>query len=187
MLMSWRRRYEFRLYVRNAIWIWPAASILIALWSVVLLNRLDRAMAWQINISEETARTILGTVAASTFTLVVLVSSGVVVAVQLASAQLTPRIISMIYRNRYRKLALALFVYTFTFAVAVLIRIEDSVPMLSGYVAAYGFLLNIALFIFFIDGMGKTLRPSSALRLIGLGGRGGDGAGYPFVLEGGSA
>lgn len=181
--MSWRRRYEFRLYVRNAIWIWPAASILAALWSVVLLNRLDRAMAWQINISVETARTILGTVAASTFTLVVLVSSAVLVAVQLASAQLTPRIISMIYRNRYRKLALAVFVYTFTFAVAVLIRIEDSVPMLSGYVAAYGFLLNIALFIFFIDGMGKTLRPSSALRLIGLAGREVIGTVYPLKLK----
>lgn len=181
--MSWRRRYEFRLYVRNAIWIWPAASILAALLSVVLLNRLDRAMNWQINISVETARTILGTVAASTFTLVVLVSSAVLVAVQLASAQLTPRIISMIYRNRYRKLALAVFVYTFTFAVAVLIRVEDSVPMLSGYVAAYGFLLNLALFIFFIDGMGKTLRPSSALRLVGLAAREVIATVYPLRLK----
>jgi len=38
------------------------------------------------------------------FTLVVLASSTVLVAVQLASAQLTPRIIALIYRNPIRKL-----------------------------------------------------------------------------------
>src|SRR3982751_5147887 len=181
--MNWLLRYRLQLYCRNSIWILPAIGILLALISAALLTRLDHAMHWQVNISAETGRLILSTVAASTFTLVVLVSSAVLLAVQLASAQLTPRIITMVYRNFYRKLGLALFVFTFTFSVSVLVRVEDSVPLLSGYISAYGFLLNVALFLLFIDSMGKTLRPSSAVRLVGLAGREVVESVYPSFLK----
>ena len=169
--MSWLQRYRIRLYLRNSIWILPAISIPTALLAVTIVVRIDQAFGWQVNIGPDTARSIMSTVASSMFTLVVLVSSTVLVAVQLASAQLTPRIIALIYRNPYRKLALATFIFTFTFSVAVLIRIEDRVPLLAAYLAAYGFLLNLALFLFFVDGMGKTLRPSSAFRSVGLAAR----------------
>ena len=140
--MSWLQRYHLRLYLRNSIWLLPALSIIVAIISVVLVTRIDRSFGWEMNINPDTARTIMGTVAGSTFTLVVLVSSTVLVSIQLASAQLTPRIIAMIYRDPFRKVALALFVYTFTFSVAVLVRIEDRVPLVAGYIAAYGFLIN---------------------------------------------
>ena len=181
--MSWLQKYRIRFYLRDSIWILPALGILAALVSVALLTRVDRAMGWQMNISVETGRIVLGTVAASTFSLVVLVSSAVLIAVQMASAQLTPRIIAMIYRNPYRKLVLALFVFTFTFSVSVLVRIEETVPLLTGYMAAYGFLLNLALFILFIDSVGRTLRPSAAVRQIGLAGREVVRSVYPSPLE----
>jgi uncharacterized membrane protein len=63
------------------------------------------------------------------------------------------------------------FVFTFTFSVGTLVRIESSVPFLTTYVAAYGFLLNLALFLYFIDGVGKALRPSSALQFVAIAGR----------------
>src|SRR6185295_1586624 len=77
----------------------------------------------------------------------------------------------LVYRNNIRKLSLSLFVFTFTFSVGVLVRIEGSTPLLTSYVAAYGFLLNLALFLYFIDSIGKTVRPSSALRIVALAGR----------------
>jgi uncharacterized membrane protein len=169
--MSWLRRYRIQLYLRNSIWVFPALSIVAGLAAVRLLTGLDRALGWELSISRETAMTVMGTVAASLFTLLVLVCSAVLVAVQLASAQLTPRIIALVYRNPFRKIALSLFAFTFTFSVGVLPRLEGAVPWLTVYVAAYGFLLNLALFLFFVDGMGKTLRPSSALRSIALMGR----------------
>ena len=169
--MSWLQRYRIRLYLRNSIWVLPALSIVAALLAVALVVRIDHAFGWQMNINPDTARSIMSTVAGSMFTLVVLVSSTVLVAVQLASAQLTPRIIALIYRNPYRKVALALFIFTFTFSVAVLVRIEDRVPLVTTYLAAYGFLVNLALFLMFIDGMGKTLRPISAFRIVGLAAR----------------
>jgi uncharacterized membrane protein len=169
--MSWLQRYRIRLYVRNSLWILPALSIVLALIAVRLLTGLELAMGWRGNISTETARTIMSTVAASTFTLLVLVSSAMLLAVQLASAQLTPRIIALIYRTSAGKLAFAVFVFTFTFSVATLVRIDQTVPVVTTYVAGYAFLVNLALFIVFTDSVGKMLRPSSALRGLGLVGR----------------
>ena len=181
--MNWLQRYRIRLYFRNSLWILPALSIPVALVTVALLTRYERAIGSQVNISPETGRAIMGTVAASTFTLVVLISSALLVAVQLASAQLTPRLIALVYRNPYRKLAFALFVFTFTFSIGVLVRIEDTVPRLAGYAAAYGFLLNLGLFILVIDSIGKALRPSAAVRLVGLAGREVIRAVYPLPLK----
>lgn len=169
--MSWLTRYRLKLYFRNAIWIFPVLSIALALITVAVLNRIERALGLTMQISTETARFVIATVAASMFTLVVIGSSAVLLVVQLASAQLTPRIIAFVYRNRMRKFSLTLFVFTFTFSVAVLVRIEGSVPLVTTYLAAYGFLINLAVFIHFCDAIGKTLRPSSALRSIALAGR----------------
>lgn len=181
--MNWLDQYRFKLYVRNSIWILPALSIVAGLISVMLLNRIDRALGWELNIDTGTAQTVMGTVAASMFTLVVVSSSAVLVAVQLASAQLTPRIILLVYRSRLRKLCVSAFVFTFTFSVAALVRIESTVPLLTSYIAAYGFLLNLALFLYFIDSMGKTLRPSSALRAVGFAGREVIQSVYPSKLK----
>src|SRR4030095_2528357 len=133
--MTWRRRYRVRFYLRNSLWILPSASIVRALISLALVTRYEQAVGSRASVSPETARVIMTTVAASTFTLVVLVSSAVLLAVQLASAQLTPRIIAMIYRSRVLKLAFSFFVFTFTFSAGVLARIEDSAPWLASYIA----------------------------------------------------
>src|ERR1044072_40283 len=169
--MSWLSKYRVRLYTRNSLWILPTLSIIVALVMARLVISFELAMGWQSTISRDTARPIMTTVAASTLRLGGVVSSAMLLAVQLASAQLTPRIISLIYRSPYGKLAFSVFVFTFTFSVATLVRIEDAVPLIAIYVAAYGFLVSLALFIVFTDTMGKMLRPSSALRRLGLAGR----------------
>src|SRR6266550_2926777 len=164
-------------------WILPALSIPVALFSVSLLSRYERAIGSQTTVSTETVRALMNTVAASTFTLVVLVSSAVLLAVQLAGAQLTPRIIAMVYRNPYQKSAFALFLFTFTFSCGILARIDDSAPRIATHVAAYSFLANLALFIFFIDSLVKMLRPSSAVRAVALSGRSVIRTVYPSLLR----
>ena len=181
--MSWLSRHRLKLYVRNSIWVFPVLSILAGLLSVAVINRIDRALNLQIDVSPDTARTVIGTVAASMFTLVVVSSSAILVTVQLASAQLTPRIVTLVYRSRIRKFCISAFVFTFTFSVGALVRIENNAPLVTSYAAAYGFLINLALFLYFIDGMGKALRPSSALQVIGLAGRNVIQSVYPLKLR----
>jgi len=181
--MNWRARYRLQLYYRNSIWILPVFSIFAGLITVALVNQIDATLGWQLKMAPDTARTVIGTVAASMFTLVVVSSSAVLVAVQLGSAQLTPRIILLVYRSRIRKLCVSAFVFTFTFSVGVLVRIDETVPLLSSYIAAYGFLFNLALFLYFLDGVGKALRPSSALQVVGSLGRDVVESVYPSKLK----
>lgn len=169
--MSWLQRHRIRLYLRNSIWVLPLLSIVVALVAVRALGKIEHTLGWQIEISVDNGRALIGTVAASLFTLVVVVSSALLVAVQLASAQLTPRIIAMVYRTTKLKYILAIFAFSFTFSVATLVRLEQNVPWLTTYVSAYGFLFCLVLYLYFVDSIGKMLRPSSALREVAFEGR----------------
>ena len=169
--MRWLSRHRLKLYILNSIWVLPVFSIFAGLLTVAVVNEIDRSLGWKLQLKPDTARTVIGTVAGSMFTLVVVASSAVLVAVQLGSAQLTPRIILLVYRSRIRKFCISAFVFTFTFSVGVLVRIDDTVPLLCCYLAAYGFLFNLSLFLYFLDGVGKALRPSSALQVVGSLGR----------------
>jgi uncharacterized membrane protein len=164
-------------------WLMPSISIVIALVFVRILHRIEVAFDLHSKFGRDIGIVVLGTIAGSTFTLVVVFASAILVAVQLASAQLTPRIISLVYRTGIRKFSLSLFVFTFTFSVAAMLRLGETVPMLTGYVAAYTFLFNLVLFIHFIERMGKSLRPSSALQTVGSIGREVIHSVYPRLLS----
>jgi uncharacterized membrane protein len=152
-------------------WIFPLLSMIAALGVVRLLHWIDAAMGWQSDIAPETARTVLGTMAASMFTFVVFVSSALLVIVQLASAQLTPRVIAFVFRDPVTRWSLTLFVFTFTFCLATLVRIAASVPLATVYVAAYGSVASLGVFLYLIDHVGHIVRPSGALRSVARLGR----------------
>ena len=169
--MTWLQRYRIRHYFANSIWIVPSLSMVAALAVVPLFAMADEALGGKGSIQPETARNVLGTLAASMFTFIVFVSSALLVAVQLASAQLTPRIIAIVFRDPGTRFSLTVFVFTFTFALAVLVRIDTSVPLITTRVAAYSCVVSLGVFLFLIDHVGKTLRPSGALRSAAVLGR----------------
>src|SRR5262249_44711149 len=67
--------------------------------------------------------------------------------------------------------SLVVFVFTFTFTLAVLVRVTTAVPALSAHLAAYGCLASLAVFLYLIDHVGKSLRPSGALWVVASLGR----------------
>lgn len=169
--MSWLRRYRIRHYLRDTLWIPPVLAMAAALAGVRLLHAAEEALGWASGIDPDTGRALLGTLAASTFTFVVFVCSALLVAVQLASAALTPRIIALVFNERGTRFALALFTFTFTFCLASLVRVTNSVPLLTAHVSAYGSLVSLGVFLYLIDRVGKALRPSGAVRQVALLGR----------------
>ena len=84
---------------------------------------------------------------------------------QLASAQLTPRVIGLVLQNRVTILSLTLFVFIFTFTLGALVRIKGGVPPLTGYVAVYGCLVSLGVFLHLVDSVCRVLRPSGVLAL----------------------
>ncbi|HMF13631.1 MAG TPA: DUF2254 family protein, partial [Gemmataceae bacterium] len=169
--MTWLQRYRFRHYVQTSIWIPPVLSTLAAIAAVRLLYWVQQDVGWESPVTADTARAVLGTMAASLFTAIVFVCTALLVAVQLVSAALTPRIIAIVFRDPITKFALTLLVFVFTFSLSALIRISSIVPLLTTHVAAYSCVVCLAVFFFLIDHLGRALRPSGALRAVAWLGR----------------
>lgn len=168
--MTWLQRYRVRSYIRNSIWILPVAGMVAALLAARLSGVIDQWLGMETVHEPGAARDLLGILAGSMFTLIVFVSSSLLLAMQLASAQLTPRIIGLVFKDRLTKVALTLFVFTFTFALSVEIRISMSVPAVSARLAAYSCLLSLGFFLYLINHLGRFLRPSGVLGVVaGLG------------------
>lgn len=164
--MTWLQRYRVRHYLRNSIWVWPVVAIVAALIAVRLLHWLEASMAWEAGLKPETALSVLGALAGAMFTFIVFVCSSLLLVVQLASAQLSPRVIATMFRDPVTKLTLAVFVFTFTFVLSAMTRIGTSVPLLVTQVAAYGCAASIGVFLYLIDHVSKMLRPSGALHAV---------------------
>jgi uncharacterized membrane protein len=161
--MTWLQRYRLRHYVKNSIWILPLVGMLAALVAVRVCHWIELAVGWEVEVRADTAQSALDSMASAMFTFIVFVSSALLIAFQLASAQLSPRIIALVFRDPVTKWCLTTFVFTFTFLEGVLVRIESRVHALTAYVAAYCSLACIGLFLYMIDHVGKALRPSGAL------------------------
>jgi uncharacterized membrane protein len=169
--MKWHQAYRVRHFLRNSIWIPPALGMAAALASIRVLISIDQVLQWQSDFEPESARALLSALASSVFTLVVFVSSALLLAVQLASSQLTPRIIAIVFKDPVTKYSLTAFVFSFTISLALLVRIGTFVPVITGRVAAYSFMASLVIFLLLIDHLGKALRPSGVLRSVATLGR----------------
>jgi uncharacterized membrane protein len=165
--MTWLQRYRIRHYVRNSVWIYPVVAMAAAMILVRLLHDFEKMMGWQLKVDSDTMRVVLGNLAGAMFTFIVFVCSSLLLVVQLASAQLTPRIVAVLLGDWATRLTLSAFVFSFTFATSALVRIGSSVPRLTAEIAAYNAAICLGLFLFLIDRVGKLLRPSGALQSVG--------------------
>ena len=148
------------------------------------MRRIDAVLGWKAVISVDGARAVLGALASSMLTFIVFVFSILLVAVQLASAQLSPRIIAGVYRNPVLKFSLTFFVFAFTYTLASLARIDDAVPQVSMWLGVYSSVACIGVFLYMIDQVGKGLRPVSVLTGIGTRGQAVIEAVYPQPVAG---
>src|SRR5262249_14443259 len=137
-----------------------------ALASVRFVYWIDRRFGLESSVHPDAALAVLGTLAAAMFTLIVFVSSTLLLAVQIASAPLTPPVLGLIFRDPVTKLSLTVFVFTFTFALGAIIRIKATPPKLTVYVTGYSCIVALGFFLYLIDRLGRALRPSGALRAV---------------------
>jgi len=158
--MRWILRYRIWTFVRSALWLVPLGSMLLAVVLTPLLRQIDQATGWSLlGFGLDGARALLAMLAASMLSLLVFVLSALLIAVQAASAQLTPRVIAATFlRDRPVKFTIALVVFTFMLSIGVLGRSEDPVLQLS---TAICILASIAMFLLLADYALKSLRPVS--------------------------
>jgi len=162
--VSWILRYRCRQFLRSSMWVIPAASVGVALLAAPVVRFIDDHTKWALlGFGLEGARAVAGALASSILTFVVFAFSIMLLAVQMASGQLTPRIIGRLFENRVVKVTLGVFMFSYAYTLAALGRIEDRVPELPLSVAMFSSVVSIVLFLYLIQQTAVNLRPGVIL------------------------
>jgi uncharacterized membrane protein len=169
--MSWLQRYRLRRFVRWSLWLLPGLAIVAVLIVAPLIRWLDRATGWRwFGLTPDGATSVLSAFTSSMLTFVIFVVSSMLIVVQLASAQLTPRVIAVVFGDRKIKWVLGTFTFAYTYTIAVAGRIADVTPQLPVALAIMLNLACITLFFWFAQALGYGLRPIAVLdRVAGAG------------------
>jgi uncharacterized membrane protein len=125
------RWVELRDGVREHFWIIPSVMLLggvVLAWLTASAESLGVPRAWSrgLPVDQAGASAILGVLATSMLTFVGVVFTMTLVALQLASAQLSPRVVRTFTRSTLTKVAFGTFLATFSFSVVVLVLEEGT-------------------------------------------------------------
>lgn len=183
--MTWLQRYRLRHFLRFSFWVVPLGSMLAALLAVPAMRWLDYQTGWSwFNFTAEGARGILDSLSSSLLTFIVFAVSSLLLVVQLASGQLTPRIIALVFSLRRVKVSVGVFVFVYTFSLGAVGRIEQQhVPQLLVFLAILGTLSSIVVFFWFVQQIGMSLRPVAVLEGLWERGRQVIDSVYPPALD----
>ena len=147
----------------------PFSAIILELVVYHLLHALDDRLGWQLQrFSAAGSQALLETVVTMTLSFVVFTFGSLLIAIQVAGGQLTPRIIATtLLRDNVVRYAVGLFVFTLLFSISALNRIKGTGDQLVLFVAALLGLLSMAAFLYLIDYAARLLRPVSILSRVG--------------------
>ena len=167
--LTWGRVYRTTSYLKSALWTVPLVAIVLELLLAPLIHALDAWQRWRLGELEPAGATALyQTVITLTLSFLVFTFGSLLVAIQVAGGQLTPRIIATtLLRNNVVRYSVGLFVFTLVFAVGALNRQEASVHELVALVTGILGVACIADFLFLIDYAARLLRPVSVVARVG--------------------
>ncbi len=167
--LAWGRVYRVTSYLKSALWTVPLFAIALELLLSPVIRAFDDWQRWILGgLSPAGATALYQTVITMTLSFLVFTFGSLLVAIQVAGGQLTPRIIATtLLRNNVVRYSVGLFVFTLTFAVAALNRQNESVHQLVSLVTGILGVASIAIFLFLIDYAARLLRPVAVVARIG--------------------
>jgi len=167
--LTWGRLYHAMSYLRSALWTVPIIAIVLVLLLAPALRGLDDRLQWHVSGLEVSgAQTLYQTIITLTLSFLVFTFGSLLVAIQVASGQLTPRIIAtMLLRDNVVRFSVGLFTFTLIFAVQALNRQDQQVRDLTALLAGVLVVACLADFLFLIDYAARLLRPVSIVGRIG--------------------
>jgi uncharacterized membrane protein len=163
--LTWSRLYRATSYARSALWIVPFLAILAVLISVPILRVLDAWLQWDLmSLGVEGSKAMYQTVITLNMSFLIFTFGSLLVAIQIAGGQLTPRVIATtLLRDNVVRFSVGLFVFALIFSVMALNRTENKVHDLVTFITAWLGVATIAVFLFLIDYAARLLQPVSIL------------------------
>ncbi|OWV79960.1 hypothetical protein ATY78_09485 [Rhizobium sp. R635] len=172
--MGWNRLYSLRSYVKSSLWLVPFIALLLYILIIRIVYLFERWLIWIEPWPWGVAgsQRLLETIITMTLTFVVFTFGSLLVAIQIAGGQLTPRIIATtLLRDNAIRFTVGLFIFTLLFATGALARLETDVHhAVVGIAGLLGF-LSIAAFLYLIDYAARLLRPVSIILRVSEEGR----------------
>lgn len=180
--------------VLSSLWFIPLLYAVAGLVINVVTVTLDRTNDHQLISMDfiggpDAALTILGTVAASMIGLVATVLAITMVVVQLAMAQFSPRIVQTFLQDKPSQNAIGLFVMTFVQSMLSMreVHVSEEEPVVPGLSVLVTFLLvvvDIVVLVIYIHHIGRALRVSALIELVGSSTRSLTDEIYPDAFKG---
>ncbi len=173
------RPFQVLSHVRGSLWFVPVlcvgAGVALSFLTVWIDERSGYSIVSQsLTGGPDAALAVLGAVATSMVSLAALVLTITMVVVQLAMGQFSPRIVQPILKDRPSQFAIGIFVGTFAFAMLAMrqVRIGSSgttgqVPGLTVIVAYLLVVVSIAVLVVYVHHIGRSLRVSALIELVG--------------------
>jgi uncharacterized membrane protein len=167
--LTWGRVYRTTSYLKSALWTVPLVAIALELLLSPMIHALDASQRWRLGgLAPAGATALYQTVITLTLSFVVFTFGSLLVAIQVAGGQLTPRIIATtLLRNNVVRYSVGLFVFTLVFAVGALNRQEETVRELVALIVGILGVACIADFLFLIDYAARLLRPVAVVARVG--------------------
>jgi uncharacterized membrane protein len=161
--MNWNRWYGLTSYIRASLWVVPLIAIVLEQIAIRVVRRIEAWLGWPLYMADaHGAEVVYQTVITLTLSFIVFTFGSLLVAIQVASGQLTPRIIATaLLRDNVVRYSVGLFVFSLLFAVGAWSRMETAVSQLELFVVAILGLTCIAAFLYLIDYAARLLRPVS--------------------------
>jgi uncharacterized membrane protein len=179
--MRWNQKYIIKSYIRNSLWLTPFFAML-AFWVVTRIThgigdwlqrtgRIDEATAF-FGLSMTGARTMLETIVTINLSFIVFTFGSLLVAIQVAGGQYTPRIIAKtLLRDNAIRFTVGYFVFTLLFTLRVLTRMgNEVVHQFNTFIAGVLGGISLVVFLYLIDYAARLLRPVSLVQRVGKSG-----------------
>ena len=176
--MRWNRKYIIKSYIRASLWLVPFFAVL-AFWVVTRITygiggwllrtgRIDETTAF-FGLTMVGARSGLDTIVTMNLSFLVFTFGSLLVAIQVAGGQYTPRIIATtLLRDNAIRFTVGYFVFTLLFALRVLTRMGgETVHQFNTFIAGVLGLVSIVVFLYLIDYAARFLRPVSIVQRVG--------------------
>jgi uncharacterized membrane protein len=170
-MVSWRRWYTLRNYVYSSLWIIPFFAVLLY---QVIIRGLEPLSRWMVSAgwidaersffgySRDGAQAMLDVVVTFNMSFLVFIFGSLLVAIQVAGGQYTPRIIATtLLRDNPIRFTVAYFIFTVLYALRVRTHLDQQFNQFDLLISANLGLGSVVLFLYLIDYAARMLRPVS--------------------------
>jgi uncharacterized membrane protein len=164
--MTWGRCYSAKSYMLSTLWLSPLIACLLAqlTYRVPYVLDFDFGAIPGFTYTEQGRISALEINITMNLTFVVFTFGSMLVAIQIASAQLSPRIIAtVLLRNNSIRVIVGMFTYGLVVSLGARNRAE-TIPNFVVSIAALWGLVSVVAFLFLIDYAARLLRPLSIVR-----------------------